>query len=245
MSATGSMIPWNFNALMDFKPEPGAKTVRTDIPMRSCKPFRINVVMADGSKPKLATVKPGYEPSPGPDEMYPEFEVHGLVEGWPRDLKKTLEYEITDLTDKATRKVFVYHVKSKLAGGVFVSQDTPQPATIRLRPAGSISGRLVDEDGEPITEAVLVNSVNYDNVPNAGIWTDHPGRISGPNQIPVNKEGRFHIGGLLEDWQYSASVMTEKRGEQMRQQLGQAFENISIETGKHRDLGDLTVKTRR
>ncbi|MFK7821985.1 MAG: carboxypeptidase-like regulatory domain-containing protein, partial [Planctomycetaceae bacterium] len=245
MTATGSMIPWNFNAVRDFKPEAGAKTVRADIPMRSCKPFHMKVVMADGSKPKLAPVNQGFEASPDEDELYPEFEVHGLVEGWPRDLKKTLEYEITDMADEATRKVFVYHEKEDLAGGAFVSQETPQPALIRLMPAASISGRLVDEDGEPITEAFLYNSVAYNRVADAGLWADHPGRISGPNQIPVDKEGRFRIGGLLQGWTYSASVMTEGRGEQMRRTLGTAFEKITVETGQQLDLGDVKLKPQR
>lgn len=245
MSATGSMHPWNFNCVRDFQPEVGAKTVQAEMPMRSCKPFRINVVMADGSKPKLGPKNQAFGAPPRPDELYPEFEVHGLVEGWPRDLTSDLEFEITDLTDKATRRVFAYHEKAKLAGGVFVSHDRRQPATIRLMPAGSISGRLVDEDGEPVTDVILVNSVDYDRDPDAGIWADHPGRIAGPNQIPVDKEGRFHIDGLIEGWNYSANVVTERRGEQTRQQLGQAFENTTIETGQHRDLGDLQVKTRR
>ena len=47
------------------------------------------------------------------------------------------------------RRVTVTHAGRKLIGSVYLKGDESGPLTIRLQPYGTITGRIVDEDGRP------------------------------------------------------------------------------------------------
>src|SRR5947209_1887205 len=63
------------------------------------------------------------------------------------------------------RRVILTHDGRKLAGSVYLKGDEVGPLTVRLQPSGTVTGRIVDEEGRPRGGLVL---------------SDLGGTISGP-----------------------------------------------------------------
>ena len=65
--------------------------------------------------------------------------------------------------------------------------------------------------------------------------------------MPTDKEGRFTLTGIVPGMKYSASVTaTRKLGtEMMPMGIGKAFDDVAVEAGEVKDLGDLKLKTGR
>ena len=88
------------------------------------------------------------------------------------------------------------------------------PLTIKLQPCGSISGRLVDADGVPV-------------VNNRRVYF-----ISWPHFLTTDKDGCFHVQGLVPGLGYS--IVDDKRKFQL-------LPGVVVEPGKDKDLGDIKV----
>jgi hypothetical protein len=160
---------------------------------------------------------------------------------WPQ---RSAEFAIEGLPSGERRKVLVFHRQRNLAGGLIVKQGEAQPVEIKLAPAGSVTGRLVDEDGEPITDGLL-NVNKFVQNDTAGIWANDPNVRSNPTTIPVDDKGRFQLDGLIPGWTYSARVTAPKRfiGKTVTTYtIGHAFADVRIAPGEKKDLGDLVVR---
>ncbi|MAD81069.1 MAG: hypothetical protein CMJ50_09545 [Planctomycetaceae bacterium] len=228
----GSIIPSNYNFVAVVHPKPGDKRVRIDMPMAASPSVRLQVVVPGGDVTEL-----------------PKLEVYGLNDRWGWQEKSPRELIVEDLLGDEKRKVFVYLRGAGLAGAAVVDRNSNQPVSIKLAPSGSISGRLVDEEGEPITDATLVRGSYYPNAGNDarhGTWAKHPGKRVSPTRIPVDEQGRFKITGLIPGWHYSARVSALRmvRNQMGNKFLGQAFVNETVEPGEARELGDLVIRRR-
>ena len=53
------------------------------------------------------------------------------------------------LDPKQPRPLFFRHDEKKLAAVVMAKGDESGPLTVRLQPAGTVTGRLIDDDGQP------------------------------------------------------------------------------------------------
>jgi hypothetical protein len=84
----------------------------------------------------------------------------------------------------------------------------------------------VDEAGQPVADVSI-----YANAPDA---------LSG-GQATTDAEGRFRIEPLAAGAPYSAS-MTRPASISHSDDLGKACENLTLEPGEVRDLGDVRVK---
>ncbi len=87
-------------------------------------------------------------------EATERFTVHGLVPPKPRTLGGLLEARDLDamasmILPQRPRMLIVQHEARKLAGWAAVTADTASPMEIRLRPWGTVTGRMVDSGGEP------------------------------------------------------------------------------------------------
>ncbi len=121
-----------------------------------------------------------------------------------------------------------------------VNDKTKERITVRLTPGGSMHGRLVSEDGEPITDATLSARIDASD---SATWPPHPALVSNPTQIPVDKNGSFRIDGLVPGKRYPArvSALRKKNGEMFQTSIGTVFDDVQIEAGKTLDLGDVLV----
>jgi protocatechuate 3,4-dioxygenase beta subunit len=92
----------------------------------------------------------------------------------------------------------------------------PGPLTVKLRPCGSASGRVVDPDGRPV----------------AGFRIDVIGmglRFPSDEQVvTTDREGRFRAEGLVPGQVYRLDPLFPA--------------HVVVESGEHKDMGD--IKTR-
>jgi hypothetical protein len=117
------------------------------------------------------------------------------------------------------RVIEFVHEGKKLAGYVAVHGDEKGPLQVRLQPWGILTGRVVTPQGEPLTGVRVSCGYAGDALP--------------------DKQGRFRIEGLTPGLKYNVWVSKEGRALNI---LGGVPENLTVEPGESKDIGDLKVK---
>ena len=156
-------------------------------------------------------------------------------------------FEVLGLEPGRPRLMIFAHKDRGLVGSVLIKDEdlkTDNSLVVRLEPAGSIKGRLVDEDGVPMA-GIRLGVMTYDqdggNLPpgaNHGgyycLWPD--GEI-----FVTDANGRFQIDGLKPGVKASIKIEAKvRRG--FRLNPGKAFLNPNVQAAEVRDLGDVMVK---
>ncbi len=104
--------------------------------------------------------------------------------------------------------------------------------------AGSVKGRLVDADGQPLSARKL-GAMSFDsdgsNLPGGpdGLWPDN-------ETFTADADGRFQVDGLKRDVKTLISVTASSRP-YVRLSTGEVLKNLTAEPGEVRDLGDVKV----
>jgi protocatechuate 3,4-dioxygenase beta subunit len=185
------------NALVLLEPGEGDKELVRDIALERPLERKGRVVGPDGQPITGVTVS-------------------GLLPRWYiTETLKGAEFTVRGLNPKAKRGL-VFHHKGKNLG--FYLKELPDeklgPLTIKLQPCGSVSGRIVDQDGQPV----------------AGMHI--PGGLGGSLEFTTDKEGRFQVGELVPGMEYH--IMRPKV-------VATVLVSVVVEPGKNKDLGDLKV----
>jgi DNA-directed RNA polymerase specialized sigma24 family protein/protocatechuate 3,4-dioxygenase beta subunit len=166
--------------------------------------------------------------------------VSGTMTTGLTDLFPTLEYvqesptiEIHALDPSKPRRVTITHAARKLVGFIHLKGDETGSRTIRLQPWGTITGRIVDDEGQPRAGLALSNL--------GGIYPEPPadaGILPNGNSSPgiiIGRDGRFQVEGLVPGLKYGASAI---EGFMYR---GEVFKNLKVAPGEVRSLGDLKL----
>ncbi len=219
------LTPGNYERVAEVPAAEGRNVVRVEMPLFASPPVTVRAVDPEGNG-------------------VTDFQVYGANERFGWQAQEGQQFEIVDLRPGEKRKVFVFHRQRNLAGGGFATHGMKETLEIKLLAAGSIRGRLVDAAGEPIDDASLFvqyEKLNSDD--DSAIWAPHPKLSANPTTIPVDQEGRFHLDGLIPGWSYHANASAPRKyqGEIMDMFIGQPFENVQVEPGETKDLGDLLV----
>ena len=140
-----------------------------------------------------------------------------------------LEYEqesptiaIHALDPSKPRRVIVTHAGRRLIGTVYLKGNEAGPLTLRLQPWGTITGRVVDDEGQP-RKGLEINSIDGSDV--MGIL---------PDDVWVGGDGRFRVERLVPGLEYGASASN-------RMEQGELFRGVTVAPGEVKDLGDLKV----
>jgi len=111
------------------------------------------------------------------------------------------------------------------ADGAAPGQD--KPLTVRLRPAGTLTGRILGADGKPVAGATFwgTNAV-----------TTPQDMINGSPALPqasykTDQDGRFRIEGLAPGVKYYGLVFVPTRA--------RLASDLTVGPGETKDLGDL------
>jgi RNA polymerase sigma factor (sigma-70 family) len=190
----------------------------------------------------------------GPDDQ-PLAGVHaaGLVSApaaWPfagyRTPSKGLErpnFTAKGLSVRQSRALVFYHPEKKLGKIVPVRGDETDSLTVRLEPLGAVKGRILNASGNPwaglpVTVEVSRRVTDYKDVP----WEVFEGGLALTLAIKTktDRDGKFHIEGLLPGLKYWLRAYEETSP--ARQKVALFLENLSAESGKTKDLGDLKSK---
>jgi RNA polymerase sigma factor (sigma-70 family) len=153
----------------------------------------------------------------GPDDQpIAGVEVRGLLPRWyVVETLKGPEFTVRGLNPRSNRQLTFHHKEKNL--GFFVKElrgAASEPLTVKLQPCGSVSGRIVDQDGQPV----------------AGVRI--PGGVGGSVDVITDKEGRFHAEGLVPGVEYH--LMRPKV-------VATVLVTVVVEPGKNKDLGDLKI----
>jgi RNA polymerase sigma factor (sigma-70 family) len=205
MAAIGANAAWmpfgghRYNAMVLLNPGPKDKALVKDVALERTRERKGRVLGPDG-KPLTGVTVSGL--GPGGVVKGAEFIVRGLnpraPAGWP----------------------LIFHHKGKNLG--FFLKELPaekaDPFTVQLQPCGSVSGRIVDQDGEPVAEARSSGGV--------------AGRGWIALEVTTDKNGRFHAKGLVPGLGYW--ILRPKVAATLLVQF-------KVEPGKHKDLGDIKL----
>ena len=155
------------------------------------------------------------------------------------DLHRTTEseqasptIEILALDPSKPRRVTITHVGRKLIGSVYLKGDETIPLTVRLQPWGTITGRIVDDDGQPRGGIGLWSAGGLEPPADQGIL---PGGDRGEG-VWIGPDGRFRFERLVPGLKYGASAM-----DGVIMPIGELFQDVTVAPGEVKDLGDLKV----
>ncbi len=96
--------------------------------------------------------------------------------------------------------VMVIHEGRSLGAAVDLKGDEPDPMRVILKPTGTVSGRLLDEDGRPRVGAVIRVTANIRHL-------GQPIRDSRHEALVVGNDGWFRITHLVPGVYYSVEVV--------------------------------------
>src|SRR5262249_8754627 len=145
----------------------------------------------------------------------------GKLETLKRD-----EFTVQGINPQAPARRLIFHHKGKNLGCLLkeLPDRNSGPLTVKLQPCGSLSGRIVDEDGQPVAGFRL------------GVWDRQ--LFGGEAKVITDKEGRFRADGLAPGVDYLIGrVAHAKLGAPIRIHPG-----ATVESGKNKDLGDIKIR---
>ncbi len=156
----------------------------------------------------------------------------GLTPGWDGVAPpSTAEFAVTALAPGEQRPLVFRHDARKLIGALTVSGDEAGPLSVTLGPWSSVTGRVVDEDGEPRSDIAIV--VHHEPYPEHVLG----GSLQQPSfRFELGKDGRFRIDALAPGVKYDLNVLLGGVGI-----IGYVERGLMVQSGEVMDLGDRKV----
>jgi hypothetical protein len=148
---------------------------------------------------------------------------------------RTATGRIYALDPDKPRPVAFLHAGRKLAALVTLRGDEKEPLVVRLTPAAVVTGRALNEDGQPLAGAEV-----YPLYP-AAIGEQLNKSRGRDDPVQTDKEGRFRLEGIVPGLMMKLGF--RNKGQQMLVPEKQ-LEVQPLESGKTLDLGELRTKSR-
>ncbi len=202
----------NYHLIAEIDIDPKAESATLDLQLDPGRSLKVNVVDTEG-KPIGGT------------------RVKGLTDLFPNSLEYEEDspaIEVHALDPSKPRRVIITHAGRKLIGSDYLKGDESNPLTIRLQPWGTITGRVVDDEGQPL-KAIELFSID-------GSFPKQPA-VQGvlPGDMRVGSDGRFRTEQLVPGLKYGALASDRAR------LFGELFRDVTVAPGEVKDLGDLKV----
>jgi RNA polymerase sigma factor (sigma-70 family) len=191
------LYPGNYHTIVEVAPKPRDEAITCDVVVDPGRTLKGTILGPDG-RPLAGAQVSGLRPM--------------------RCYLKGAEFTLRGVSPDKSELLQVIHEEKKLAGWLEVRGDEKDPVRIRLQPWGSVTGRLVKPDGEPMTKATISALLR-----------------SGQS----DKDGKFRIDGLVPGMKCGLGVTKESYYVEIS---GNNHENLSVRPGETRDLGDIQVK---
>jgi RNA polymerase sigma factor (sigma-70 family) len=213
----GSMSPIQgcYCKVLEIKAD--AKVVDQDIVLERASVLTVRIQDADG-KP-LADVWVG---GSSPQDWYPpiqckeaECSAYGIQAGKPRLLA-------------------FYHPKRKLAAAVTLKGDEKAPVVVKLTPAATIKGRLLDADGKPLAGVVV--DLHY----RQRVASEVHNVIHHAKQIVTDANGAFALDELIGGVKFNLSFRQDQRTYERETKPAAGMDEVT--PGKTLDLGEIRTK---
>jgi hypothetical protein len=154
---------------------------------------------------------------------------------------RAASFPVTKLHPDRLRRITFVQEDRKLIGFLGARGDGDAPYTVRMQHWGTVTGRIVDENGKALTPAGRPNrgeKAAYLFMGNwRGIVTNSDATVGEHPGGQTDEEGRFRLEQLVPGLRYSAEIY---RGTGMF--AGMAFENLVLKPGEVKELGDIRSK---
>jgi RNA polymerase sigma factor (sigma-70 family) len=140
---------------------------------------------------------------------------------------------VTALDPEKPRLVYAQHDGEKLAGFIALDGKETEPAVLKLQATATVTGRVVDKDGEPLKECRVSPSYRDEEI---GILLNTRD-LYGTSPIFTDSEGRFTMPNIPAGLTVEFDVRT--RGGKY---LGHVSKPHTLKPGETLDLGDWKPK---
>jgi protocatechuate 3,4-dioxygenase beta subunit len=160
--------------------------------------------------------------------------VAGVTAAWPNTVPiKDATVTVFALDPKMPRRVLFYHGERKLAGSLVVRGDEKEPPVARLTATGSVAGRVLDRDGQPIAGADVQLSSPERDASELYRQLDQKRK-----PIRTDKDGRFRIEGIVPEVKFQLNIYQGRTFLVGEPRIGAR----QVKSGATLDLGDVRTK---
>ncbi len=177
--------PSRCHAFATIAPGTMADAVMCDLTLTPCPESVITILDPDG-EPLAGAQVSGIPP------------VDLAREGWWQSRERA-RFHVTGLTEHRIRVVLIHHEGRRLAASLAIRDSKPGSFVVRLRPWGTVSGRLIDLDGRPRPGIRL----SY-----KGPWFSnrYGSMLFLPRDVATDDQGKFSFEGLVPGREYTLNV---------------------------------------
>jgi protocatechuate 3,4-dioxygenase beta subunit len=218
----------SFNLLVPLDPRPDAREITVDLKLRSGVDVTARVRTSDGQP--LGT----YYVLGADERRFP----------WMKQDED--RFTIVGCYPDETRRLFLYQPARNLVASADVTGVPPESIEIRLRPGGTVIGRLIDPQGDPIEGASLARDTMPRRAAAGHLAEMKRDRGVVPDIRPYVKtdgKGRFEMKGLIPGLKYSARLIVRRRsGNVSTRGLMPIFTDLTVRSGETKDVGDVRAK---
>jgi hypothetical protein len=151
------------------------------------------------------------------------------VQGLPEPILKTDQFVLRGNSPGRPRRLYFYHDTQRLAATLLVKGNEKEKLTVRLEPWGTVTGRLVGRDGEPLAFRGLFSA------------SRDPRVVTLPGHFQTNKDGSFRLEGLIPGAKYT--FYYTKPAPLLGAAEGYLFQGLTVKSGETRDLGTTPAKS--
>ena len=204
----GPMIPQrDYSAIVLINPAEGGRTMELSATVFPDRPRRVSLVDDEGRPVVGARMS---EPS-------------GISRGGEVVLRTSI-FSIPGLHPDRPRRFRIVQEDRKLIGLLAIRGSDEAPCTVRMRPWGTLTGRIVDHRGRPIVGKV-------------GIYGPLELRDASGAGAQIDSEGRFRIDRLVPGLSYEVRLTDQE----FALLSGRVLSDVKVAPGRVRDLGDLRI----
>jgi hypothetical protein len=203
-----------FHRLVELNSSDNAKTVTCDIILDPGRTLKGMVIDQDGKPLSGARISGlrnyGHSPS-----------------YWEPEPLRTGEFAMFGVKPGQRRRLIVVHDGQRLAGSLLIEGNEKEPLKVQVRPWATVTGRVVDADGQPKPGLDLLFAFGHRSRDfTIGI---HP---AGP--FATDRQGKFRIEGLVPELQYLLLIANRR--------MSSDYISLRLKSGESRDLGDVLLK---
>lgn len=200
--------PKMFNSLVEIYPEKGASSVTKDLTLDPGKTVHGSVVGPDGKPLTGASIQGAWG-------------IRYAIDRMPN-----AQFAIPAINPKRPQPFFFLHREKHLGAVVILKGDEPESFTVRLQPTATLTGRLVDADGDPRANVNLSGFIEPGQLHITEGW-------GGIFNTTTKKDGRFRVENVLPGIHYTGWIQKTYRI------TGTIFKNLTLKPGETHDLGDI------
>jgi hypothetical protein len=166
-----------------------------------------------------------------------------MMHSYQLELHERSSFRVRGVDPGRPRTVIFLHPKKKLGKVEIVQADQPRPLQVRLEPLGGLVGRVLDAEGRPqvgLQVRARLGRKDDNFLPTMFQFEEGLREYQLDPLGKTDAGGKFRLDGLMPGLNYTLLVT---RGETDSDPIVVArHENVMVQSGKTRDLGDLKSK---